>query len=258
MLDARNVEKRENIYKEWRAKQVERDLENCHDRWPEERRYLEGELERIRRNTRGTYFRNAWNIFDWVTHVAVLMVVITRLIIVLWEDKSADKVHPKVFAITLILIWLRLMKACRAFKALGPFITLLGHVIEDTLKFAFLYFEFFIPYCCAFWIIFGGEKNAAIMEAAGKSSDGWKYFNDLVYSVFEITLVGNYPWEALLAIDKVMAQVRGCFCCCYCCCCCFHCFSISFTSKFVLGVRPDTNFNTTSFVEYSLKCSMFE
>ena len=100
------------------------------------------------------------------------------------------------------------MKACRAFKALGPFITLLGHVVEDTLKFAFLYFEFFIPYCCAFWIIFGGAENAAIMEAQGKSSDGWKNFNDLVYSVFEITLVGNYPWESLLAIDRLMAQVR--------------------------------------------------
>ena len=208
MLDARNVEKRETIYKEWRAKQVERDLENCHPRWPEEKRYLEGELERIRRNTRGTYFRNAWNIIDWVTHIAVLMVVITRAITVLWRDENSDKIHPKVFALSLILIWMRLMKACRAFKALGPFITLLGHVVEDTLKFAFLYFEFFIPYCCAFWIIFGGPENAAIMEAAGKSSDGWKHFNDLVYSVFEITLVGNYPWESLLAIDRLMAQVN--------------------------------------------------
>ena len=189
---------------------MERDLENCHPRWPEERRYLEGELERIRRNTRGTYFRNAWNIIDWVTHVAVLMVVITRVITVLWRDEKSDKIHPKVFALSLILIWMRLMKACRAFKALGPFITLLGHVVEDTLKFAFLYFEFFIPYCCAFWIIFGGPENAAIMEAAGKSSDGWKYFNDLVYSVFEITLVGNYPWESLLAIDRLMAQVGKC------------------------------------------------
>eukprot|EP00794_Sanderia_malayensis_P014412 gene14412-15918_t len=206
VLDARNVEKRENVYKEWRAKQVERDLENCHPRWPEERRYLEGELERIRRNTRGTYFRNAWNIFDWVTHVAVLMVVITRVIAVLWNNDASDQFHPKVFAFTLILIWLRLMKACRAFKALGPFITLLGHVVEDTLKFAFLYFEFFIPYCCAFWIIFGGSKNAAIMEADGKSADGWENFNDLVYSVFEITLVGNYPWESLMAVDRLMAQ----------------------------------------------------
>jgi len=206
VLDARNVEKREKIYKEWRASQVERDLENCHPRWPEEKRYLEGELERIRRNTRGTYFRNAWNIIDWITHIAVLMVVITRAITVLWKDENSDKIHPKVFAISLILIWMRLMKACRAFKALGPFITLLGHVVEDTLKFAFLYFEFFIPYCCAFWIIFGGPENAAIMEAQGKSSDGWKHFNDLVYSVFEITLVGNYPWEALLAIDRLMAQ----------------------------------------------------
>ena len=135
------------------------------------------------------------------------MVVLTRAISVLLKSTGADNIHPKVFAVSLILIWLRLMKACRAFRALGPFITLLGHVVSDTLKFGFLYFEFFIPYCCAFWIIFGGEKNASIMERKNQDSSGWKNFNDLVYSVYEITLVANYPWESLIAVDKTMAQV---------------------------------------------------
>ena len=61
----------------------------------------------------------------------------------------------RMYAVALIIIWLRLMRSCRAFRTLGPFIAILGSVAKDTLKFAFLFFEFFIPYTMAFWIIFG-------------------------------------------------------------------------------------------------------
>jgi len=39
---------------------------------------------------------------------------------------------------------------------MGPFIVMLGKIAGDVLRFLFLYIEIYIPYACAFWIIFGG------------------------------------------------------------------------------------------------------
>lgn len=62
------------------------------------------------------------------------------------------------------------MRSCRPFRSLGPFIEILGSVIADTLKFAFLFFEFYIPYAVAFWILFGGDHKASQMidQAGGE------------------------------------------------------------------------------------------
>ena len=154
-----------------------------------------------------SYFKSYWNYFDWVTYFGILAVIMTRILSVAIDNKTANDLHPKVMAIALIFIWLRLMKVFRVVKALGPFIVLIGHIIKDTLVLGFLYIEFFIPYVCAFWIIFGGEENAQKMKAAGQDSEGWKTFDNLMYSVWEITVVGNYSWESLLVIDRLMAQI---------------------------------------------------
>lgn len=45
------------------------------------------------------------------------------------------------------------------------------------------------------------------MEAHGQDSKGWKNFNDLMYSVWQLTVVGNYPWDSLLVVDRLMAQI---------------------------------------------------
>ena len=52
------------------------------------------------------------------------------------------------------------MRTVRSFQSVGPFIVILGSVISDTIKFTFLFFEFYIPYTVAFWILFGGNENA--------------------------------------------------------------------------------------------------
>ncbi|XP_032236009.2 transient receptor potential cation channel subfamily A member 1 isoform X2 [Nematostella vectensis] len=193
-------------WKRWRIHKLEKDLQYCHPRWPEERKYLEMELREIA-DSGISYFNDAWNYFDWITYGWVTAMVLTRGLAVGMNNAASQSLHPKVSAVGIIFIWLRLMKSVRAFATLGPFIVMIGHIIDDTLKFAVLYFAFYFPYICAFWIIFGGAKNAAIMKAKGQSSDGWESFNDLMYSVWEMTNVGNYPWESLLAVDRLMAQL---------------------------------------------------
>ena len=206
-LEIRSSKRSHKRWQAWRVRELEKDLKFCHPRWPEERKYLEMELREIA-DSGISYFNDAWNYFDWITYGWVSAVIVTRILGVAVDNfPTARSLHPKVFAIALIFIWLRLMKFFRAFGALGPFIVIVGHIIDDILKFGFLYFEFFIPYVCAFWMIFGGEENAKKMQLAGQDSKGWRNFNDLMYSVWQLTNVGNYPWDALLAVDRLMAQI---------------------------------------------------
>lgn len=47
-------------------------------------------------------------------------------------------------------------------RVMGPFIVMLGKIVGDVLRFLFLYAEIYVPYACAFWIIFGGDVNQQI------------------------------------------------------------------------------------------------
>jgi len=199
----RIIEKAHNRWRQWRTRHVEKDLQYCHPRWPEERKYLESELAQIRTYQR-TYFREPWNIFEWIAYFVILTLAITRVLSVATNNKTAEEVHPRIYALGLIVIWLRFMRSCRAFRSLGPFIAILGSVIADTMKFAFLFFEFFIPYVVGFWIIFGGPHNGETMQ---DSRINWEKFNNLVFSVWSMTLMGDFDFDGLVAVDRLMAQI---------------------------------------------------
>ena len=204
--EVKSATKEQTSWRVWRTREIERDLAYCHPRWAEERQYIESELRQIR-NMKTAYFKDAWNIMDWLMYVGVLTVIVTRIISVTSHDPVVESIHPRAYAFALIFMWLHFMKSCRAFKSLGPFITMLGHVLYDTLRFAFLFFEFFIPYVCAFWIIFGGSRNAKIMKAKGQEPVDWKHFHDLTYSVWLATLIADVNLAAIESVDRIMAQV---------------------------------------------------
>ena len=119
------MEKAHNRWRQWRTRHVEKDLKYCHPRWPEEKKYLESELAQIRTFQR-TYFREPWNIFEWIAYFVILTLVLTRILSVASKDKLAEEIHPRIYALGLIVIWLRFMRSCRAFRSLGPFIAILG------------------------------------------------------------------------------------------------------------------------------------
>ena len=179
----RIAEKVHSRWRQWRTRHLEKDLQYCHPRWPEERKYLESELAQIRTFQR-TYFREPWNIFEWIAYFVILTLVLTRILSVASHNKTAEEIHPRIYALGLIVIWLRFMRSCRAFRSLGPFIAILGSVISDTMKFAFLFFEFFIPYTVGFWILFGGSTHAKTM---GENAENWEEFNDLTFSVWSVS-----------------------------------------------------------------------
>ena len=105
---------------------MSKDLDYCHPRWPEEKKYLDSELVQIRTYQR-TYFREPWNIFEWISYFVVLTLAVTRVLSVVSSDATAEEIHPKIYAIGLIVLWLRFMRSCRAFQSLGPVIAILGN-----------------------------------------------------------------------------------------------------------------------------------
>jgi len=225
----------QRTFRLWRSRQLNRDMDYCHPRWPQEKHFLESEKKATRSGS-GGLLSDPWNILDFITYISVLLVIITRIIHVVMDDedahlkglqmaaanmttsnstntsdpdfsKSNDAFHLRAYTAALIFMWLHFMKSCRPFTTLGPFITMLGHVMMDTITFAFLFFEFFIPYAVGFWILFGGYHNAAIMEGAGEESVDWNLFNDLLFSVWQVTLNVDFNFSALTSIDRLMAQV---------------------------------------------------
>jgi len=193
-------------WKKWRKSELEKDMQFFHPRWPEERKYILQELEMVENSTI-SYFKDAWNYFDWITYAWIMTVILSRIVAVFSPKSRAGSLHARFMAVALIFIWLRLMKVLRTFEALGPFIVMIGHIVDDTLKFLFVYFLLFVPYVCAFWIIFGGSSNAAIMKKASQPTTSWEKFNDLVYTVSQITVVGDFAFDSITAVDRLTAQL---------------------------------------------------
>ncbi|XP_063777394.1 transient receptor potential channel pyrexia-like isoform X2 [Pseudophryne corroboree] len=184
-----------NLWKEWRKKELEKDLKYCHPMWPEEKEYLQNVTEGVE-EMQPAYFRDFWNAFDWIVYFLLLAVILTHIAdVIVWRNANLHTSHVRIFAVTIIFLWLRLMKHARAIRLLGPFIVMLGKIVTDLLKFMFLYGEFYIPYACAFWIIFGGlvENMNSVPQ--------------MMYTVFRMTLVDDYNFGDMYAVDPVMAYI---------------------------------------------------
>lgn len=104
---------------EWRSAEIQKDLKYCHPRWPEEKKYILQELDRIKESD-VRYFADMWNMLDWVTYIWIVTGIVAR-VFALTGDARASGHHKKILATSLIVIWLRLMKIIRAYQALGEF-----------------------------------------------------------------------------------------------------------------------------------------
>ncbi|KAM8966809.1 uncharacterized protein RCH25_025436 [Pelodytes ibericus] len=183
------------LWKDWRRKELEKDLKYCHPMWPEEEEYLQKGIEDLQ-GVHPAYLKDFWNVFDWIVYFLLLAVILTHIAdVVVQHNQDLHTSHVRVFSVTIIFLWLRLMKHARAIRLLGPFIVMLGKIMTDVLKFLFLYGEFYIPYACAFWIIFGGQV------------DNMSSVPQLLFTIFRITLVDDYNFADMYSVDPVMAYI---------------------------------------------------
>ncbi|XP_048126389.1 polycystin-2 isoform X2 [Alosa alosa] len=183
-------------WQSWSIRRINEDLACTHPMWPEERHYLEEQIRFIR-NMKGSYAQDLWNIFDWLVYVLLIAVLGIHLADIFLVSGSLRIYSLRLFAVVVIFLWLRLMKHVRAFRVMGPFIVMLGKIVGDVLRFLFLYAEIYIPYACAFWIIFGGTDAVPSMKTVPK----------LLYSLYRITLVDEYEFDAMVAVDSIMAHL---------------------------------------------------
>ncbi|XP_072894931.1 uncharacterized protein [Hemitrygon akajei] len=181
-------------WKEWRTQEIMKDLNLCHPRWPEEEAYLKKQLSALD-DMHPHYYNDFWNLFDWMVYLLLFALIGTYIADLSMTSESIHTTHIRICAVTIIFLWLRVMKHVRAIRSLGPFIVMLGKIIVDLLKFLFLYGEFYIPFACSFWIIFGGlVPNMSTIP-------------QMLFTVFRITLVDDYGFEEMYARDPVMAYL---------------------------------------------------
>uniref|UniRef100_A0AAY5EXU7 Ion transport domain-containing protein n=1 Tax=Electrophorus electricus TaxID=8005 RepID=A0AAY5EXU7_ELEEL len=175
-------------WQQWSDRRLREDLACTHPMWPEGQR-------RAVWNLKGSYSQDCWNIFDWLVYILLIAVLSLHLADVYLVSHALRTYSLRIFAVTIIFLWLRLMKHVRAFRVMGPFTVMLGKIVGDVLRFLFLYAEIYIPYACAFWIIFG--VNVPSMQTVPQ----------MLYSLYRITLVDEYEFDAMVAVDSIMAHL---------------------------------------------------
>lgn len=185
----------------WRRKEVERDLAFCHPRWPQERKFVEQELRRIKQDKRNKqiYFTDSWNYIDWITYAMLIVVIILHFVNVYIKNTVYNDVFVRILSCTVIPVWVRLLKYARPFHHQGPFVVMLGHIIEDSSKWLFVILMFYIPYGAAFWIMFGPNAQTPVR--------GYNDTTSLIYTVIRIPLLDDYNFAALDQAAPYMSRI---------------------------------------------------
>ena len=182
----------------WRENEIKRDLQFCHPRWTQEETFIKQHVQHIKERKR-SYFQDRWNYIDWVTYAMLIIVIILHVINVAVQSNKYNDVFIRIFACTIILVWLRLLKFVRPFPAQGPFVVILGKILEDTFRWAFVIAMFYIPYAIAFWMLFGGRSKHPVR--------GYDTFFHLTYTILQYPLVSNYGFDDLEEVAPIMTRV---------------------------------------------------
>jgi len=175
---------------------------SCHPRWPTEKIILDKEKEDVLRQG-NQFWVDTWLLIDLFGLLATLVYIILTII---WlcdnELKSIASARGYYSVFFLIVVWLRLNRSLQFLTSLGQFISCLGHCLIATLRFGFLYMEFFIPFACGFWVFFGGKREGNIGE-----EHEYIEINNLLYQLYLLTIVGDYDYGSLKNIDEFASQI---------------------------------------------------
>ena len=188
-----------------RVREIRRDSTFTHPRWPSEASLVDREIKNAYRSGMQASKIDSWFVFDVVTYSGILLLHFTRCVCALSDFEGANpsrykmamEIHFKGYAFFVIVLWLRLMKFCRPFTALGPFIAILGYVVKDTLKFLFLFLEFYLPYTCIIWLLFGKKKEDGTFQDP----------SDVMFYLLRMTMMDDFPFDEMTDEDKLVAQI---------------------------------------------------
>eukprot|EP00111_Clytia_hemisphaerica_P001930 TCONS_00005430-protein len=178
---------------------------HVHPRWEVEANLLNKEKDTIERRSTN-YWSNGWNIIE-VT--CLVLSVVQFLIVMLWIGRPSTRyIHSiKIYysAAFLVVVWIRLNNCFHYSQTVGAFVAMLGECVVAVARFGFLFLEFFIPFTCAFWVLFGGNRK--VLDGNDDASGEYVAFENLVYQMYLLTIVGDYDYGDLKIINENFAQI---------------------------------------------------
>eukprot|EP00794_Sanderia_malayensis_P006244 gene6244-6963_t len=203
------AKKRHAKWKDWRVRYKWRDIKYCHPQWPDERRHLKQNIERIQ-DMPATYFRNGWNWYEWISFFGIIAIVVAQIVYHITHEENVRFVVKITYTVELLLIWLRLLKPFRTLPSLSALIVMLGGIMIGSARLLVIFALFFFPTLTAFYVMFGGEGNAATMRAAGIDETDIESYTSLgymVYTLFIMVVSGNFETGPYEAIQRKLSHV---------------------------------------------------
>jgi hypothetical protein len=173
-------------------------MKYCHPRWPQERKYIEYEISRVKSLPQYNEF-GAWFYLDWVVLILIIASIVSHFIFFVEDSDVSRYVYTRVISIMNLLVWLRLLKYVRPFPGIGTLVIILGETSGDFVNWAFLYFLLLIPFSAAFWMNFG--------PLSPHNVHGFHEAPELLYTVFQIAVGDNFNLDGIVEADEVMARI---------------------------------------------------
>eukprot|EP00795_Rhopilema_esculentum_P002479 gene2479-18141_t len=177
-------------------------------RWPEERRYLKKEIHRI--EDMSCSYTEAWTYYELISFLAMTAIVVSQFTCIKMPNKYSDNALVFSYSINMFLIWLRLLRPCKTIQALSGLIVMLGEIAKGSIRYIYIFMEFFVPLVTAFHIMFGGSVHVQKMVAKIGNSDDVLSFSSLDRMTFVlewVTVGGPFTTKPLEAVDIKLANL---------------------------------------------------
>lgn len=130
-----------------------------HPRWVSERVLFKKDVDAVKRKS-PRYWSSGWNILE---AICLCMATAQFLLTVIWITRPnithITEIRLYFSAVFIVVVWLRLNNCFHSNQYVGGFVAMLGECVIAVARFGFLFCEFFIPFGCAFWVLFGGERS---------------------------------------------------------------------------------------------------
>ncbi|XP_077981857.1 uncharacterized protein LOC144436870 [Glandiceps talaboti] len=213
-------------WKEQKQKLINHDKKNHHPRWESEKAMLENQEEEVKK-LKPSYrqAQDIWNYFNWITYLLITTCTILHLIDVndaslrdfcygiddtgdtgksetCTSETDEDRgesiysiIHIRLFAVTIIFVWIRLFKSLRVLPVfsliIGKFYLLLKALFLASILFIVFYFAF----VCAFMLMFCCDV------------EGYGTLFDTMFSLVRLSVVDDYNYEGLKCKAPIMTDI---------------------------------------------------
>ena len=198
LSDTIKTRQEHKAWKEWRASELERDIEYCHPRWQQEAQYVDAEIKAVR-NLSLMSSSDHWIYFDWVALFFILATIVSHMAFFHYSNNLSKEIHHNIVIPLLLILWFRIFKYARPFEGAGPFIVIFGSVLGDIIKWGIFIIIVFIPFVCAFWLTFGYISSTPV--------EGYDEVSSLVYNIFSMIVGNDHNFLRLERTKPFMARL---------------------------------------------------